>query len=58
MLRRRSDLVAASLGVLISLPAFALGHRLREGDVSTPVLALMVLAVVAVASALMKQIEG
>jgi hypothetical protein len=58
MLRPRSDFVAAALCVMISLPAFALGHRLRDADPSAMVLAGMLLAVVVLASAIMKQVES
>ena len=58
MLRRRSDFVGAALCVMISLPAFALGHRLRDADPSALVLAGMLLAVVVLASAIMKQVEA
>ena len=44
--------------VMISLPAFALGHRLRDGDPSAAVLAGMLLLVVVLASAIMKQVES
>jgi hypothetical protein len=57
MLRRRSDFVGAGLCVMISLPAFALGHRLRDDDPSVAVLAGMLLLVVVLASAIMKQVE-
>jgi hypothetical protein len=42
---------------MISLPAFALGHRLRDDDPSVAVLAGMLLLVVVLASAIMKQVE-
>jgi len=57
MLRRRSDWVGAGLCVLISLPAFALGHRLREGDPTVTLLAGLLLLVVVLSSAIMKQVE-
>lgn len=57
MLRRRSDFVGAGLCVMISLPAFALGHRLRDDDASVAVLAGLLLLVVVLASAIMKQVE-
>ena len=57
MLRRRSDWVGAGLCVLISLPAFALGHRMREGDPSVALLAGLLLLVVVLSSAIMKQVE-
>jgi hypothetical protein len=58
MLRRRSDFVGAVLCVMISLPAFALGHRLRDADASALVLAGMLLLVVVLASAIMRQLES
>lgn len=57
MLRRRSDWVAVGLAVSISLPAFVLGRQLREGEPSAAMLALMVLILVVIASAIMKQFE-
>ena len=58
MLRRRSDFLGAVLCVMISLPAFALGHRMRDADPSALVLAGMLLLVVVLASAIMKQVES
>lgn len=43
---------------MISLPAFALGHRLKEADPSTAMLAGLLLLVVVLASAIMKQVES
>jgi hypothetical protein len=57
MLRRRSDFMGAGLCVMISLPAFALGHRLRDDDPSVAILAGMLLLVVVLASAIMRQVE-
>ncbi|HET8937780.1 MAG TPA: hypothetical protein VFN67_30255 [Polyangiales bacterium] len=42
---------------MISLPAFALGHRLREGDPTVSLLAGLLLLVVVLSSAIMKQVE-
>lgn len=58
MLRRRSDLVGAALCVMISLPAFVLGQRVKDADASALLLAGMVLCVVVLASAIMKQVEA
>ena len=58
MLRRRSDFLGAGLCVMISLPAFALGHRLRDADPSALVLAGMLMLVVVLASAIMKHSEA
>jgi hypothetical protein len=49
--------VGAGLCVLISLPAFALGHRLKDADSSAPMLAGLLLLVLVLASAIMKQVE-
>jgi hypothetical protein len=57
MLRRRSDWMGVGLCVMISLPAFALGHRLREGDPTVSLLAGLLLLVVVLSSAIMKQVE-
>lgn len=57
MMRRRSDWVGAGLCVLIALPAFVLGHRLREGDPTVAMLAGLLLLVVVLSSAIMKQVE-
>lgn len=57
MLRRRSDWVGAGLCVLISLPAYALGHRMREGDPSVALLAGLILLAIVLSSAIMKQVE-
>jgi hypothetical protein len=43
---------------MISLPAFALGHRMKEGDPSATVLAGLLLLVVVLASAIMKQAQS
>ena len=58
MPRHRSDWLGIGLGVMISLPAFALGHRMREGDPSASVLAGLLLLVVVLASAIMKQAQS
>jgi hypothetical protein len=56
MLRRRSDLLGLGLCVMISLPAYALGHRLRDGaDPNVALLAGLLLMVVVLSSAIMKQ---
>jgi hypothetical protein len=58
MLRHHSDWLGIGLCVMISLPAFALGHRLREDDPSANLLAGLLLLVVVLASAIMKQAQS
>jgi hypothetical protein len=53
----RSNLLSAVLVVLVSVPGFVLGHNIRYGDPSVPLLALLMAAVVLLAGAIMKQLD-
>ena len=48
---------AATLLCLVSLPGFCLGHKLRHGDTSVLLLSALTVAVVLVASAIMRQLD-
>jgi hypothetical protein len=53
----RQNLVSAVLVVLVSIPGFLLGHNIRHGDPSVPLLAALVCGVVVIAGAIMKQLD-
>lgn len=53
----RQNLASAVLVVLVSIPGFLLGHNIRHGDPSVPLLAALLCGVVLLASAIMKQLD-
>jgi len=53
----RQNLLSAILVVLVSVPGFVLGHNIRHGDPSVPLLAMLLCGVVLLAGAIMRQLD-
>jgi hypothetical protein len=51
----RTNLISSALVALVSVPGFLLGQKLRAGDPSTLTLAVVMMMVVLLASAIMRQ---